>query len=66
MFTAQLIGTPTVHYLLVGFLVILGVVMAAVASVPVIFAVAVVAVKLMSVLIVVGVIAGLIWFIRAS
>ena len=53
------------HYLLVGFLVMLGA-MAAVASAPVIFAVAIVAVKLLLVLLVAGVIAGLVWFIRES
>jgi hypothetical protein len=53
------------HYLVVGFLVMLGA-MAAVASAPMIFAVAIVAVKLLLVLIVVGVIAGVVWFIRGS
>ena len=53
------------HYLVLGFLVMLGA-MAAVASAPMIFAVAVGAVKGLLLLLVVGVIAGVVWFIRAS
>jgi len=52
-----------VHYLVVGFLVMLGA-MAAVASAPVIFAVAVGAMKMLLVLLLVGVIAGVVWYIR--
>jgi len=52
-----------VHYLVVGFLVMLGA-MAAVASAPVIFAVAVGAVKVLLVLLLIGVIAGVVWFRR--
>jgi hypothetical protein len=40
--------------------------MAAVALAPVIFAIAIVAVKLLLVFPVVGVVAGVVWFIRAS
>jgi hypothetical protein len=51
------------HYLLVGFLVMLGA-MAAVASAPMIFAVAIVAAKGLLVLLLIGVIAGVAWFRR--
>jgi len=53
------------QYLIIGFLVMLGA-MAAVSSAPVILAVAIGLAKLMFVLLVVGAIAGLAWFIRAS
>jgi hypothetical protein len=52
-----------VHYLIVGFLLMLGT-MAAVAAAPVIFVVAVGAVKALAVLLLIGVLAGLIWFRR--
>jgi membrane protein implicated in regulation of membrane protease activity len=51
------------HYLVVGFLVMLGA-MAAVASAPMIFAVAIVAVKGLLILLATGVIAGVVWFRR--
>jgi hypothetical protein len=52
-----------VHYLVVGFLVMLGA-MAAVASAPMIFAVAVGVVKGSLVLLLIAVIAGVVWFRR--
>jgi hypothetical protein len=51
------------HYLLIGFLVMLGA-MAAVASAPVIFVVAVGAMKALLVLMLIGVVAGVVWLIR--
>lgn len=57
--------SESVHYLFVGFLVMLGA-MAAIASAPVIFAVALVAAKLIFVVLIVGVIAGIIWFVRSG
>jgi hypothetical protein len=51
------------HYLMIGFLVMLGA-MAAVAAAPVIFVVAVGAVKALAVLLLVGVLAGAVWFRR--
>ena len=51
------------HYLVVGFLVMLGV-MAAVASAPTIFAVAAGVVKGSLVLVLIGVVAGVVWFRR--
>jgi hypothetical protein len=52
-----------VHYLIVGFLVMLGA-MAAVASAPMIFGIAIVAVKGLLVLLLIGVVAGVVWFRR--
>jgi hypothetical protein len=51
------------HYLVVGFLVMLGA-MAAVASAPVIFAVAIGMMKVLLVLVLIGVVAGVVWFRR--
>jgi hypothetical protein len=53
----------TMHYLVVGFLVMLGA-MAAVASAPVIFVIAVGAMKVLLIVLIVGVVAGVVWFIR--
>jgi hypothetical protein len=53
------------HYLVVGFLVMLGA-MAAVASAPMIFAIAIIAAKGLLVLLLIGVIAGVVWLIRVS
>lgn len=52
------------QYLVVGFLVMLGAIAAA-ASAPVIFTVAFVMAKLLLTLLVIGVIAGVEWFVRA-
>ena len=51
------------HYLVVGFLVMLGA-MAAVASAPMIFAVAIVAAKGLLILLLIGAVAGVVWFRR--
>jgi hypothetical protein len=51
------------HYLVVGFLVVLGA-MAAVASAPMIFAIAIVAAKGLLILLLIGVVAGVVWFRR--
>ena len=51
------------HYLIVGFLVMLGA-MAAVASAPVIFAIAIGAAKALLVLLLFGVVAGIVWYRR--
>jgi hypothetical protein len=51
------------HYLVAGFLVMLGA-MAAVASAPMIFVTAVVAAKGLLVLLLIGVAAGVVWFRR--
>jgi hypothetical protein len=51
------------HYLVVGFLVMLGAI-AAVVSAPMIFALAVGAVKVLLVVVLVGGVAGVVWFRR--
>jgi hypothetical protein len=58
-------GSSSMHYLVVGFLVMLGA-MAAVASAPMIFAIAIIAAKGLLVLLLIGVIAGVVWLIRVS